>query len=495
MSLSLEFDSNLKVINFSHEQVCNDSARLDLEERYSELLEETDEFNRQLVSYQGNKGEIAHGWIRYKEGFSFKLVETLIKQFGIKQKDTILEPFCGSGTTLLVCKALGINALGFEILPVCHLMWEAKSYLEDYDIEELTHLFEKLSNTIPTKTEFAFPHITITRDAFSQATENDLMFFTNWINTQKVSKQTKVLYQLLITSVLEEVSYTRKDGQYLRWDYRSQKVQQRNQVRIAQDKIPVKQFDKGAIPTVKEALLRIFKKVILDIKSLKYTLPSDSFQNVINGSVLENLPKYESEQFSGVITSPPYCNRYDYTRTYALELAYLGTDDLDIRKLRQNQLCCTVENRSKLDKLEQIYQDIGRIDNFKAICKIITGNSVFQEVNSALKVRQERGEINNPGILSMVEGYFYELTFLFAEIFRTCKKGAYVAFVNDNVRYGGEIIPVDMLCTEIAEAIGFVPEKIYVLPQRKGNSSQQMKRFGKESLRKSITIWRKPEKI
>ncbi|MBD2492917.1 hypothetical protein [Nostoc sp. FACHB-280] len=58
-----------------------------------------------------------------------------------------------------------------------------------------------------------------------------------------------------------------------------------------------------------------------------------------------------------------------------------------------------------------------------------------------------------------------------------------------------KIIPVDMLCTEIAEAIGFVPEKIYVLPQRKGNSSQQMKRFGKESLRKSITVWRKPEKI
>lgn len=455
-------------------------------------MEETEDFNRKLVSYQGNKGEIAHGWIRYKEGFSFKLVELLIKEFGIRQGNTILEPFCGSGTTLLVCKALGINALGFEILPVCHLMWEAKSYLEKYDVEELTDTFNRLIETEPNKAELAFPHIVITKDAFSQKTENDLMFFSAWIEDQTVSKETKALYRLLITSILEEVSYTRKDGQYLRWDYRSDKVQQRNQARISKGKKPVKQFYKGEIPTVKESLLCAFEKVLFDIKPLQRNLELEGYQNVVKGSVLEILPKYEGDQFSGVITSPPYCNRYDYTRTYALELAYLGVDELEVRKLRQNQLCCTVENRSKLSRLEQIYRENNRLDDFKRINQIITENSVFREINSALRVRQERGEINNPGILSMVEGYFYELSFLFAEIFRTCKKGAYVAFVNDNVRYGGEIIPVDVLCTEIAELIGFIPEKIYVLPQRKGNSSQQMGRFGREELRKSITVWRKP---
>ena len=463
-----------------------------MEARYAELLEETEDFNRKLVSYQGNKGEIAHGWIRYKEGFSFKLVERLINKFGILPNETLLEPFCGSGTTLLVCKALGINALGFETLPVCHLMWEAKAQLENYDIEELTNLFERLIETEPSETDLIFPHINITRDAFSQKTENDLVFFSNWINTQEISKETKVLYQLLMTSILEEVSYTRKDGQYLRWDYRSKKIQQRNQARIAKGKTPIKKFDKGRMATVKEILVNAFKIVLLDIKSLKTNWRRKSQQNLIKGSVLENLPTYQSNQFSAVITSPPYCNRYDYTRTYALELAYLGVDELKVRELRQNQLCCTVENRSKLDKLEMIYRNLNKLDDFQMICKIITENSVFKEINFALETRQKRGEINNPGILSMVKGYFYELTFVFFEIFRTCKKGAYVAFVNDNVRYGGEIIPVDMLCTEIAENIGFVPEKIYVLPQRKGNSSQQMGRFGKVSLRKSITVWRKP---
>ncbi len=56
----------------------------------------------------------------------------------------------------------------------------------------------------------------------------------------------------------------------------------------------------------------------------------------------------------------------------------------------------------------------------------------------------------------MVNGYFLELTFIYAELFRLCKSGAKVAFVNDNVRYGGEVISVDFISTELAEQIGFI---------------------------------------
>ena len=66
------------------------------------------------------------------------------------------------------------------------------------------------------------------------------------------------------------------------------------------------------------------------------------------------------------------------------------------------------------------------------------------------------------------------------------------SFVNDNVRYAGEIIPVDTLTTNLAEQVGFEPAKIYILPQCKGNSSQQMGKYGRAALRKSITVWQKP---
>lgn len=212
---------------------------------------------------------------------------------------------------------------------------------------------------------------------------------------------------------------------------------------------------------------------------------------MLAGNVLYTLPLLEDHQFRAVITSPQYANRYDYTRTYALELAYLAVGR-DVFALRQDQLSCTVENRSKSDELRAFYARHGLLERWRRIAQIIAGNKALAEVSAALKTRLARGEINNKGVLPMVEQYFTELAFVFFEIFRTCKSGAHVAFVNDNVRYAGEIVPVDTLSTSLAEQTGFIPVKIYVLPQRKGNSSQQMGKFGRAALRKSITVWRKP---
>ena len=105
--------------------------------------------------------------------------------------------------------------------------------------------------------------------------------------------------------------------------------------------------------------------------------------------------------------------------------------------------------------------------------------------------RKANGDLNNNGIIRMVEGYFTELAFLYAELYRVCAYGATVAFVNDNVRYGGEVIPVDFLSCAFAEQFGFKVKTIYALKQKKGNSSQQMAKFGKVALRKGITIWEK----
>ena len=171
------------------------------------------------------------------------------------------------------------------------------------------------------------------------------------------------------------------------------------------------------------------------------------------GSVLFEIPKMESNTIDGVITSPPYCNRYDYTRTYAMELAYLGKTDANIRALRQELLSCTVENKTKIDRLHDFYQSIDREDDYNKILSTIRQNRTLQEVNAALHTR---------------------------------------AFVNDNVRYAGEVIPVDYLTTDLAEQLGFKAVKIYTLKQQKGNSSQQMAKYGRVALRKSITIWEKP---
>ncbi len=71
---------------FSHEGACSEGARIALEERYGYLLEETDEFDRQIVSFQANKTEVLHSWIKYREGFSASLVEILIEKFDLKPR-------------------------------------------------------------------------------------------------------------------------------------------------------------------------------------------------------------------------------------------------------------------------------------------------------------------------------------------------------------------------------------------------------------------------
>jgi site-specific DNA-methyltransferase (cytosine-N4-specific) len=321
-----------------------------------------------------------------------------------------------------------------------------------------------------------------------------LAYYSDWVRSSQYEPLYKNFLLLAALNSLEAVSYTAKDGQYLRWDHRSQKVIETNNRREKAGRPPLKtKFDKGPIPFAKDIIVEELQAMVSDVRHIQDQGTSENGASicVFQRSVLEALPAMEGNSIDGVITSPPYCNRYDYTRTYALELAFLGLDNEDIKTLRQELLTCTVENRSKIAQIEKVYNENGRSDDFFHVMQILNKNEAIREVLAALHKRQQAGELNNDGIIRMVEGYFTELAFVYAELFRVVKPDAYVAFVNDNVRYAGEIIPVDFISCELATAFGFKVEGILCIEQQKGNSSQQMKRYGRVPLRKSITIWKK----
>lgn len=492
----LQKDVCYRVEQFSSGGMFCEKARQELEEKFFHITEITNYFSRRSVSYQLSKKDCLHRWLKYKEGFSAELVDRLLDEMGIQVGEIVLDPFLGSGTTCLVAQLRGINSIGFDIMPMSKASMYAKGNLALYDVDELHRLVKFIASIERPKSYMTRTRsIKITDSAYPDETALDIPFFSEAIKNSSFSSEAKGLANLCLVNCLERLSYTAKDGQYLRWDVRSKKVREANKARAEKGMPPFKVvLNKGELPSVKGVMCAEINKAIDDITCINRAeslLSKKTWINFKQCSALTELPKLESNSICGVITSPPYCNRYDYTRIYALELVHLGMDENEIRRLRQDLLSCTVESKNKLEYLKEYYLSIGKEICYDEVVTIIQKCDALDEVLQALSYRKSCGDINNNGVISMVKGYFEELTFIFYELFRVCKNGGQVAFVNDNVRYAGEVIPVDFISTELAKLIGFRPLKIMTLKQQKGNSSQQMKKFGRVPLRKSITLWQK----
>lgn len=386
------------------------------------------DLDRTLVSFQANREEIGHRWCKYREGFSAELVRYIIAKTGLRS-GKILDPFGGSGTALFVAAESGLDAVGIELLPSSAEIVELRQAVLLANREKLAAKVREVikgRNWIKPGEEKRFPHIRITAGAFPQ--ENDRQLGRYLFEARQTSD--KLLSRLLrfaAMCILEQISFTRKDGQYLRWDQRSGRC------------LGKKVFDKGKIHAFDEIIAEKLEQIAGDIEGREAeptffgSEARPAYQGKIEicvGSCLDILPKMESESFSGLITSPPYCNRYDYTRTYALELAMMGVGEDGIRSLRQTMLSCTVENKEKLD-LSQKFGD----RTFQSASEAFASQRMLSLVLNYLNECRKDETINNPGIVRMVKNYFFELALLIFASARVLQSGAPFVMVNDNVRY------------------------------------------------------------
>ena len=448
------------------------AARQSLYERFADRIQVGRDLTRKLVSYQGNKRVPGLRWLKYKEGFSSDLVREFL---GRVRVESVLDPFSGAGTSVLTACGMGLRGTGIEIMPVGNLAARAIGFASNgVEARAVSSASSGLLEAISRESyedAFLFPHVAITEHAFPEAAERDLARAREYIGEIEDPALSTVL-TLACVSVLEEVSYTRKDGQFLRWDPQSGRDVSRR-------------LHKGTIPTLKDALTKRLAEIADDIPYLRdrYRGADPRF---IDGSSLTELRKLPSESFDAVVTSPPYANRYDYTRTYALELAYLGYDAGQFKELRQALLSATVENRSKRALLAQEYETQELLS--QAI-HMTESQDALQEALGILRANAK--SLSNPNIISLVENYFAEMSVVICELGRLVTPGGTVFMVNDNVRYHGEEVPVDLVLSDFAEQSGFRCEAIWTLDRGKGNSSQQMGRFGRQELRKCVYHWKK----
>jgi DNA modification methylase len=454
--------------------------RNELFQNYQDKLKINRQINRSLISFQANKNEPFYRWFKYKEGFSSTFVKYILNLFGTTGSDqTVLDPFAGIGTTVTTSIQNGFNAIGIELLPPGILATKARiaaSCIEPDDFSNILKSIENLNfQDKNTDDRYFFKHLTITKGAFSKETELAIANVQKFIEERCENPEMKELLKFSVSSILEDVSFTRKDGQYLRWDYRS-------------DRKLKSKFSKGEIHSFKPRLIQKLKEIQGDILEINRKKINNNF-NLIQGSCLTKMHEIADESIDMVITSPPYCNRYDYTRTYALELAFNGIDDNEIKNLRQTLLSATVENKSKYNQLKKIYSDIHRSETFRNAVYSFRNQLALQEALENL--RFHKNILNNKNIPDMVANYFFEMNFVIRELARTLKKNGKIIMVNDNVRYNGDEIPVDLILSEFARESGLKTEIIWVLERGKGNSSQQMGVHGRKEMRKCVYVWSK----
>ena len=192
-----------------------------LERRFRDRLVGRPEL-RWLASFAGNRDQPVHRWFTYKEGFSRGLVERLLERFDLSPDATIVDPFCGVGTTPLVARLGGWNAVGIDLLPLAAFVARVKLRTRrELPMDLLRRAVERLPRTRRREPSSRFADMPLVRRAFEPETAREILLLRDGLAGVRVRPVREFLLLALLAS-LEELSHTRKDGLCVRVQPRSE---------------------------------------------------------------------------------------------------------------------------------------------------------------------------------------------------------------------------------------------------------------------------------
>ncbi|HEY1349503.1 MAG TPA: N-6 DNA methylase [Ktedonobacteraceae bacterium] len=446
------------VVNTAYPELSDEQRRLYIPvelPRFNAYHVYRDDF-RQAVTFVPNKGIPVHNWYPYTQGYSALLVEKLIEELAIQSTETVYDPFAGCGTTLLVCRARGIPSFGREISPLMSWVTSLKTTCwNTARLEEALELLKRAQPASRSDEQMLFPEYF--QQAYAPAVLAQLVGWRDWMRTL-ACEDVRDFLLLGLVSMLEEVSYIRKHGSHYRYLNRDEN----EHAGLKKLNIPLvaKDLDVGPL------LIARIAKMIEDTRRqpcLSSSVPCEIFSGDARGALTSG------RQADVVITSPPYVNRNNYIAQQKAELSLLrllASYD-DYRRLVQSTLRSHVEGDLGTC-LQTTIPEVARIlDAFT-----LTPN-------------------NNAKIPQMIAGYFEDLRETLERLFAVVRPGGRLAFVVGNSRWGGVVVPVDHLLALLAERQGFRVERLLVT-RLKGNSPQQMQRYGRIPVRESIVVLRRP---
>jgi DNA modification methylase len=399
-----------------------------------------------------------HDWYRFVLSFPPHLVRHYIQRFALNSNHKVLDPFCGTGTALVECKKLGLPSVGIEAHPMLHFASCVKVDWSPKPDELVKHAHQvaeaassslesystlKSYRTLPPET-FKF----LLKDSISPLPLHKSLFLLDAIHTYRDHRfydhERLALAKALVYSI-GNLHFGPEVG-----------------IGAIKDDAPVIACWLSEIEQIARDLSIFQKRAVAP--TMVYHADSRQILDVL-----------DPQSIDAVITSPPYPNEKDYTRTTRLETVLLGfvRNKAELQTLKQMLLRSNTRNVYKGDKDDQFVADHPEI----------------QKIAEAIEHRRiELGKTSGFERLyaRVTRLYFGGMAKHLAELRRVLRPGAYLAYVvGDQASYLRVMIRTGQLLADIVQSLGYKLVSIDLFRTRLATAT-------KEQLREEVVVLRWP---
>ncbi|MFX0198660.1 MAG: DNA methyltransferase [Candidatus Hodarchaeota archaeon] len=380
-----------------------------------------------------------HGIHEYKGRFNPQIVRGIINSFELDEQSQIIDPFLGSGTTLIESIFAGHQAYGWDLNPFAVYLTNAKLLALSAHPSNIKKISEKINNKIQgckNKIDKNDPRFEYLQKWFPKETLYDIENMRAIIN--EVAGEYGSIFKIVLSNLLREYS-----------------LQEPSDLRIRRRKTPLPA--NHIILSYKEAIQKLINSLTYTSKifpnlepSAKAVQADGRFYDDVNEKLLTKI------NASLAITSPPYATALPYIDTQRLSLVWLDLISPNSIKIAERNLIGSREASSVefLKLVENINDNTSKLP--ESIVKFCT-----KLQNQLIETDGFRRKAV-PGLLYR---YFSDMKQTFLTVRKLMENGGnYVLIVGTNrTTIGGktEIIDTPYYLTELARSHGWnVLEKL-----------------------------------
>ena len=388
-----------------------------------------------------------HDWYRFVLSFPPHLVSDYLHKFNADPQSTVLDPFAGTGTTLVECKKYGISSIGFETNPIANFAATVKTSWDVSGKDLLSHatnIAVQASKNIKNK---SFQFEQLTDDQYK-------LLIANSISDEPLRKA------LILLKTIDSEKSTFRD--FERLAFAKQLVFSYSNLKFGPE-VGVSRKKKTDIEVI-DLWLEGIKKMADDLDNVSNELRNTKAisLNCDARSVTSQTLSLNSIDY--IITSPPYPNEKDYTRTTRLEnviLGYIKTAK-DLKSIKQYLLRSNTKNVYKGDGDDQW---VNGIESIQQLSKHIEERRIELKKTSGFEKLYHK----------VVKLYFGGMAKHLNDLKPFLKSNAKLAYVvGEQASYFRIPIHTADLLGEVAESVGYKVEGIELFRERLSTTTQTL---------------------